>query len=110
MRMPTSVSRGAPSSIDLGLPGADLIRKGICDIKAGESTAEALLVRIGATRLHALGVDIPEGTQDAPYSRGPEMALYSLLATADADSAHSRYNALVRTLVSFERAAESAAL
>ena len=32
--------------------------------------------------------------------------LYELLAQEDPDSAHSRYNALIRKLVSFERAAE----
>jgi hypothetical protein len=33
--------------------------------------------------------------------------LYALLARDDAPSAHGRYNALIRRLVSFERAAES---
>jgi hypothetical protein len=32
-----------------------------------------------------------------------------MLAAEDADSAHGRYNALIRQLVSFERAAECAA-
>ena len=39
----------------------------------------------------------------------PEHRLYELLAAEDSDSAHSRYNALVRRLVSYERAAESLA-
>jgi hypothetical protein len=34
----------------------------------------------------------------------PERGLYELLAQTEPDSAHSRYNALVRRLVSFERA------
>jgi hypothetical protein len=37
----------------------------------------------------------------------PERRLYALLARDDADSAHGRYNALIRRLVRFERAAES---
>jgi hypothetical protein len=37
-----------------------------------------------------------------------EHVLYERLAEADADSAHARYNALIRLLVSFERAAECA--
>ena len=37
-----------------------------------------------------------------------EHRLYALLAAEDSDLAHSRYNALVRRLVSFERAAECA--
>jgi len=39
----------------------------------------------------------------------PEHRLDELLARADTDSAHSRYNALIRRLVSFERAAECVA-
>jgi hypothetical protein len=38
----------------------------------------------------------------------PEERLDALLARDDPDGAHSRYNGLVRRLVSFERAAESA--
>jgi hypothetical protein len=34
----------------------------------------------------------------------PEHRLYLRLAADDSDSAHSRYNALIRRLVSFERA------
>jgi hypothetical protein len=36
----------------------------------------------------------------------PEHRLYEKLAEIGSDSAHSRYNALVRRLVSFESAAE----
>jgi len=37
-----------------------------------------------------------------------ELRLYVLLQAEEGDGAHSRYNALVRRLVSFERAAECA--
>jgi hypothetical protein len=40
----------------------------------------------------------------------PEHRLYERLAETDPDSAHARYNALVRRLVSFEHAAECAGL
>ncbi len=36
----------------------------------------------------------------------PEHRLYERLAASDPDSAHSRYNALMRRLVSFERSVE----
>lgn len=94
--------------LDSALPGADLLNRGLADLVAGEQTAEALLVRVGAPRLRALGIEIPGTDPTAPDADAPEMALYDLLATDDPDSAHSRYNALVRVLVSFERAAESA--
>ncbi len=63
---------------------------------------QALLVCIGAPRLKSLGITVPRGLPS------PEHRLYALLAKADSDSAHSRYNALIRRLVSFERSAECA--
>ena len=84
------------------LPGADLVDRGIADLARGTASAEAMLVSIGAPRLRALGWDLPVTL------RNPEERLYSLLAEADADAAHSRYNALVRQLVSFARAAACA--
>jgi hypothetical protein len=84
------------------LPGADLVEQGICDLAAGIESVEALLVSIGATRLRATGLDVPQPLPDA------DMRLYELLAREDEDSAHGRYNALIRRLVSYERAAECA--
>jgi hypothetical protein len=63
---------------------------------------ESLLVEVGAPRLRALGISVPAAANAEP----PEHRLYDLLAREDADGAHSRYNALIRRLVSFERAAE----
>ena len=85
------------------LPGGDLIEKGLIDLRAGRETIEALLVAIGATRLRQTGVDVPRHRWLLP-----EHQLYDLLAKDDSDSAHSRYNALIRRLVSYERAAECA--
>lgn len=83
------------------LPGGDLIREGLDDLRAGRETAAALLVAIGAPRLRQLGMDVPT-------AETPEHRLYDLLAREEPDSAHSRYNALIRRLVSFERALECA--
>jgi hypothetical protein len=84
------------------LPGEDLVAKGLADLRAGVESEEALLVSIGAPRLNALGFDVSSPLASA------EHRLYELLRAEDGDSAHSRYNALVRRLVSFERAAECA--
>ena len=84
-----------------GLPGADLIEAGIIDLREGRETVAALLVAIGAPRLRTLGLEISDNLPD-----NPEHRLYDLLARDDSDSAHSRYNAFVRRLVSYERAAE----
>lgn len=84
------------------LPGADLVERGIADLRSGEQTAEALLVSIGTSRLRAAGIDVPDPLPE------PELALYELLRAEHGDDAHGRYNALVRRLVSFQRAVECA--
>lgn len=86
-----------------GLPGRDLIERGLADLENGIESAEALLVSIGAPRLRRLGWAI-----GAPLE-APEHRLYLLLREEYGDAAHARYNALVRRLVSFERAAASRA-
>jgi hypothetical protein len=86
--------------MDSTLPGAQLVSKGVEDLARGDESIEALLVSVGAPRLRALGISV-----DGAVS-SPERKLYARLAAEDPDSAHSRYNALIRRLVSFERAAE----
>ncbi|MEO7858682.1 MAG: hypothetical protein ABIU76_16945 [Gemmatimonadaceae bacterium] len=82
------------------LPGGDLVSVGLHDLARGIESEEALLVSIGAPRLERLGVRVASPLQN------PELRLYAQLATANGAAAHSRYNALIRRLVSFERAAE----
>lgn len=79
-------------------PGGDLIDAGLRDLAQGVESVPALLVSIGSPRLRRLGFPI-----DHPLP-SPELRLYALLSQDDPDSAHSRYNALIRRLVSFERA------
>lgn len=82
------------------LPGRDLIEKGLDDLARGVESVPALLVSIGAPRLRRLGFAV-----ERPIP-APERRLYERLRAEDGDAAHSRFNALVRRLVSFERAAE----
>jgi len=84
------------------LPGAELIAAGLADLGNQAETDESLLVSMAASRLRALGFDVP-----APFV-DPELRLYSRLAARHGAAAHSRYNALVRRLVSFQRAAACA--
>ncbi|MDQ3992554.1 MAG: hypothetical protein M3229_02740 [Actinomycetota bacterium] len=81
-----------------GLPGAELVERGLRDLENGIESVEALVVSIGAPRLRAAGIPV-----DDPLP-SPEHRLYALLAAEQEDAAHGRYNALVRRLVSFERA------
>ena len=83
------------------LPGEDLIEAGIADLRAGRESIPALLVAIGAPRLRRIGLELP-----AELPATPEHRLYDLLARDLQDGAHSRYNSLIRRLVSYERAAE----
>lgn len=84
------------------LPGAGLVKQGVSDLDAGRETIEALLVSIGAPRLRSVGIEL-----STPIAT-PEHKLYALLASEKGDAAHSAYNALIRRLVSFERAAACA--
>jgi hypothetical protein len=81
------------------LPAEDLIVTGIEDLQSERETIAALLVAIGAPKLRSLGVNVPDNLPS-----NPEHRLYDLLSATEPNSAHSKYNALIRKLVSFERA------
>lgn len=85
-------------TVDPSIPGSELVGPGLDDLRRGVETVESLLVSMAATRLGELGFDVPDPLDD------PEHRLWSRLAAEDPDSAHGRYNALVRRLVSFQRA------
>jgi len=90
-------------SVDFrALPGGEYVVEGIRDLEDGRVSASALLVSIGAPRLRRCGISLPN-----PLI-APEKRLYALLQREYGDGAHSRYNALIRRLVSFERSVESA--
>jgi len=81
-----------------GVPGGDLVRQGLADLDSGRESEAALLVSIGAPRLRRLGFAVT-----SPFPE-PEHRLYARIARSGADAAHARYNALLRRLISFERA------
>lgn len=91
------------TGIPPGLPGAELVTSGIEALKRGDLTVEALLVCVGATRMRLAGLEIPPSP---PLAQPPEIELYRAIGAEHPDDAHSRYNALIRRLVSFERALE----
>jgi len=94
--MPT---RSMPSLA--ALPGGDLVAEGLEDLRRGVESIPALMAQIGAPRLRQLAFDVPARNPAGP---SPEHQLYELLARQYGDNAHSRYNALIRRLVSFTRA------
>ncbi len=86
------------------LPGAEWIIEGMKQIEQEqEETESSLLVQIGSPRLQRLGFSMPFFPQQ---QEPPEHRLYRRLAQHYQNDAHSRYNALIRHLVSFERALE----
>ena len=87
------------------LPGGDLVRQGLEDIRRGVESVPALLVRSFSPRLQRLGLEIPDHD---PREDLPGHRLYKLLRESYGNGAHSKYNALNRRLVSFARAAECA--
>ena len=84
------------------LPGGDLIAQGLEDLKRGVDSVPALLTLIGGPRLRQLAIDVPLRDPATPLA---EHRLYERLAQEHGNAAHSRYNALIRKLVSFTRAA-----
>jgi hypothetical protein len=85
-------------------PGGDLIAKGIEDYAAGQRTIPACLVAIAASTLRQIG--LPISASPAHIIPEPEHKLYELLRLEPGD-AYSQYNAFLRQLTSFIRAAHA---
>lgn len=82
----------------VGLPGENLVRRGLTDFFAHHCTIESCLIHVARPRFVRAGLVPP----DHPYSmEDPEIQLYRLLQGEGGD-AYSRYNSLLRELVSFE--------
>ena len=82
-----------------GLPGEERVTEGLQDYLANRQTPAACLVRMARPRLAKVGLMKASPEHDIQA----ELDLYHLLAS-EGNHAHSRYNALVREIVSFERA------
>jgi hypothetical protein len=90
----------ATNDLLTGLPGEEFVREGLADLQAGRWTVSACLVVIGLPRMRRAGLVRPE---PAVVPADAELELYRMLCQAGGD-AYSRYNALLRRLVSFEQA------
>ena len=86
------------------LPGANLVASGMEALQRGDLTIEALLVGVATRRLRAAGLQV---RLPAGFPREPELELHRILAARHGLDTHSRYDALMRRLVRFERALES---
>ena len=91
----------SPAASLQGLPGAELILQGIADAQMGKLTVFTCLLGIAMPTLEQGGVIT--GDWDITLCQDPELTMYRLLR-AEAGDAYSRYNALLRRLVSFQQA------
>ena len=82
-----------------GLPGAERIGEGLRDYHDKRHTIGSCLVRMARRRLAGAGL-LEASTEHDIHA---ELDLYHLLSP-EGNQAHSRYNALIRELVSFEHA------
>jgi hypothetical protein len=83
-----------------GLPGETLVRQGVADLRSRRRTIAACAVEIARDRLGRAGI---RWESTGPAMLEPEFELYELLRREGGDP-YSRYNAIVRELVSFESA------
>jgi hypothetical protein len=86
---------GDSSLAELGLPGGDMVDRGLADLADGTISLESLVVSLAAPRLRREG--LPIGSVQAD----PEDRLYELLSRATGDLAHARYAAYLQQIASF---------
>lgn len=82
-----------------GLPCAERVIEGLRDFHEKRHTISACLVRMARRRLIRAGLMETSPRHDIEA----ELDLYSLLSH-EGNLAHSRYNSLIRELISFEHA------
>jgi hypothetical protein len=84
---------GSSGFRDLGLPGGDLVDRGLADLAAGHVTGESLLVSVAPPRLRREGIPVRPA-----FDHGGDR-LYDLMVEHHGALAHARYGALVRQAV-----------
>ncbi len=71
-----------PADLLEGLPGADLVRRGLEDLAHARATPEAALIEVARSRLRSLELPVPE----APTAPGDaELRLYARLGACHPD-------------------------
>lgn len=88
--------------LDPILPGADLVKQGLADLKAGRVSEFSLLLLTAGPSLRNVGLDIPELASERPFHH----LLYERLEDRLGNDAHSYYNSLIRRIVSYTHALE----
>ena len=86
---------GASSLAEVGLPGGEIVDRGLADLADGTVSPESLVVSLAAPRLRREGLPLGSVQTDA------EDRLYDLLSSASGDLAHARYAAYLEQIASF---------
>lgn len=90
---------GGSDFATMGLPGGELVDRGLADLARGEETLASLAVSLAAPRLRREGVPVPRVVlQNADHR------LYRKLEEMAPGLAHHRYLAYLRQLESFASA------
>jgi hypothetical protein len=85
------------------LPGGEILRNGLRDLREGLRSVDALLVLVAAPRIARCGVQIPPMALTGEL---PEHALYRRLSVEHGAEAYRHYRSLLQRLVSLENALE----
>ena len=85
------------------LPGGEILRDGLRDLREGLRSVNALLVLVAAPRLILCGIQIPP---TAPSCKLPEHELFQRLSAEHGVEAYRHYRSLLQRLVSLENALE----
>lgn len=96
-----NIDNASPDDDFEGLPGAELVRQGLRDLRAGELSEYALLMLVAGPRLRGLGIDLPKRDD---VLRPFEHRFYEELERTHSAGAYSQYNSLIWRIVSFARA------
>jgi hypothetical protein len=86
---------GVARFVELALPGADVVDRGLADLAAGRTTRDSLLVSLAAPRLRREGVPVSVVQPNA------DRRLYELLSETEGELAHARYTSHLRRVASF---------
>jgi hypothetical protein len=87
--------------IDNCIPGSELLNKGFSDLENNFISEESLLVLIASKNLKDLGFIFDKNLP--VFEKSYEHLLYEQLYEKYEDGAHSKYNSLIRRLVSAEQ-------
>ena len=85
------------------LPGGEILRDGLCDLRAGRLTVPALLVLTAEYRLARCGIEIPKVAARPSIT---EHEVYRLLVREHGQEAYRHYRSWMQRLVSLENALE----